>query len=245
MRRLVLVRHAESTNNDLYARTGARVGRVPDPLLSPYGEKQAELLAAALADDHRLADAPLWVSPTARAVQTGAALARAGVGDPGPRGATLVLVPDLVEGGGIYRRVEDGRLRSDDRVAVAGRPLAELSELAVGVAVRWVDDEAAAWGGGLEDYDAIPARAARLVERVRASDARTIVAVAHEWLAQHLIRAALGLPEGNAACDRGWFGIPNASVTEIVLKERTATLARLGDVHHLGELVARAPERWV
>ncbi|MCH8612833.1 histidine phosphatase family protein [Arsenicicoccus dermatophilus] len=48
LRRLVLVRHAESTDNDLCARTGARVGRVPDPLLSRYGEKQAELLAAAL-----------------------------------------------------------------------------------------------------------------------------------------------------------------------------------------------------
>lgn len=226
--RILYVRHAESTNNDLYARTGSRDGRHPDPLLTPLGERQVRLAGEALAAEG-LADVPVWASPAARAVQTAAAVVRAGTG----RG--IALVPDLVEGGGTYRY--DGGVR----VATPGRPLDELRSLA-GVPIDWAEPTHAGWDGGFEEHDAIPARAARLVDAVRASGHPTVVLVAHEWLAQHVIRAALGLPPGNDAARRGWFAVPNASITQIALDDDgSAELVCLGVTTHLGDEIARPP----
>lgn len=47
---LYLIRHTQSFNNDLYTRTGGSAGRQADPPLTPLGHRQAELLAAFLAD---------------------------------------------------------------------------------------------------------------------------------------------------------------------------------------------------
>lgn len=46
---LYLIRHAQSANNDLYARTGSSDGRSADPPLTELGHRQAELLAHYLA----------------------------------------------------------------------------------------------------------------------------------------------------------------------------------------------------
>jgi 2,3-bisphosphoglycerate-dependent phosphoglycerate mutase len=55
---LYFVRHAESENNALYARTGATEGRVPDPQLTEVGRQQAQHLARFLqkAGDDTMAD---------------------------------------------------------------------------------------------------------------------------------------------------------------------------------------------
>lgn len=46
---LYLIRHAQSANNDLYARTGGSDGRHVDPVLTELGHQQAKLLADHLA----------------------------------------------------------------------------------------------------------------------------------------------------------------------------------------------------
>jgi 2,3-bisphosphoglycerate-dependent phosphoglycerate mutase len=47
---LYLIRHAQSTNNELYEQTGSGVGRVEDPELTPLGRQQAKVLSEYLAD---------------------------------------------------------------------------------------------------------------------------------------------------------------------------------------------------
>jgi 2,3-bisphosphoglycerate-dependent phosphoglycerate mutase len=47
---LHLIRHAQSTNNALYERTGDSIGRVEDPELTPLGVQQAKVLSEYLAD---------------------------------------------------------------------------------------------------------------------------------------------------------------------------------------------------
>ena len=49
--RLILVRHGQSQNNQVYAETGGDLGRYPDPKLTDLGRIQAERVAAALASD--------------------------------------------------------------------------------------------------------------------------------------------------------------------------------------------------
>lgn len=222
-RRVIHVRHGESTNNATFRRTGSKEGRVTDPLLSELGHRQADLVADAVAGDPSVHGAPIWVSPTARAVQTGAAVAGR-LGSP-----RLVLTPDLVEGGGVYERVDGAR------VAAAPRPIESLRAAAPETFLDWDVPESASWTGGFEGFAATPERARRLLARVLACEADAVVLVGHEWFGQHLIRAALDLPDASET-SHGWFEIPNASITEIVLGSETATLRRCGDVHHLGDL---------
>lgn len=234
--RLVLVRHAESTNNDRFARTGARDGREPDPRLSPLGERQVARAGAAIAELTCGITTPVWASPTARAVATAGAIVRAGTG------AAVELVPDLVEGGGIYDYVDGVRH------PVAGRSQSELAELA-GVPVRWRSPALEeSWDGGMEAMADVPARAARLIETLRQTRLPEVVLVGHEWIAQHIIRAALGLTAGNDAIRRGWFHIPNASITEIILDavegHPVGELVRVGDTHHLGDEVPQSTVRF-
>jgi 2,3-bisphosphoglycerate-dependent phosphoglycerate mutase len=46
---LYLIRHAQSSNNELYERTGSSIGRVEDPELTALGVRQAEALSDYLA----------------------------------------------------------------------------------------------------------------------------------------------------------------------------------------------------
>src|SRR3954467_1668490 len=70
MRRLVLVRHAESEANV----TGSLHCRVPGPPLTELGHEQAKMLVDALADQDVRAG---WASTMTRAQQTAAPLATA------------------------------------------------------------------------------------------------------------------------------------------------------------------------
>lgn len=237
-KRIVLVRHAESTNNDLYARTGGRVGREADPDLSDAGRVQARLVAGTLATEADLRNAPVWASPSLRAVATAAELVRVGTGE------AIMLCPELIEGGGIYDRHEtpDG---STQRIPVAGRPIAELARAAGDVPVSYQAGVSASWDGGFEDHDDIPARADALIRQHLVSGPESTVWVTHEWFTQHLIRAALGLPQSNAAVRRGWFRVPNASITELSLGSDEAELVRVGETHHLADAPAQESTRYL
>lgn len=119
---LYFIRHGESANNALYARTGASQGRSEDPDLTATGRKQALHLAIYLADplnfefsgitrriaamqrlQHPNLEAVsgagglthLYSSLMVRAIATGSIVAEA-------TGLALVGWPDLHEGGGIY-----------------------------------------------------------------------------------------------------------------------------------------------
>jgi 2,3-bisphosphoglycerate-dependent phosphoglycerate mutase len=121
---LYLIRHGQSTNNHLYAATGAEVGRAFDPELTETGRKQAECLSAYLATfasgrDPLLAPIThLFTSPMLRAIDTGLPAARR-------LGLALTAWKDLHEGGGLFLEDEDtGELVGQpgpDRATIAAR----------------------------------------------------------------------------------------------------------------------------
>ena len=110
------VRHGQSENNLLWARTGSSLGRSEDPALTPVGRQQAQRVAQFLcgAEPAEVGDVPEWVvqnldgfnithlytSLMIRAVATGTAIAQA-------LGLPLAGWKDLHETGGIFFRNED------------------------------------------------------------------------------------------------------------------------------------------
>jgi 2,3-bisphosphoglycerate-dependent phosphoglycerate mutase len=75
---LYLIRHAQSTNNDLYDRTGSSLGRVEDPELTSLGVRQARILADYLAEgsdrDREYGFTHLYTSLMVRSVATATAV---------------------------------------------------------------------------------------------------------------------------------------------------------------------------
>ena len=106
---LYIIRHAQSQNNEIWARTGTEEGRFPDPELTEIGRKQAELVAKRVAvvdtavlenkaDPHNRNGynlTHLYASLQTRAVQTGTAISQA-------TGLPLVAWEEIHEWGGIY-----------------------------------------------------------------------------------------------------------------------------------------------
>jgi phosphohistidine phosphatase SixA len=107
--RLYLIRHCESENNALWARTGSADGRSEDPHLTTRGERQAEVLASYLQSARERSDAPfeggpmreglkithLYTSLLQRAIQTATPVSRA-------LDLPLVAWPEIHERGGVY-----------------------------------------------------------------------------------------------------------------------------------------------
>lgn len=207
---LVLVRHGQSSNNVNYAAAEAeyraknadepgdpripeeiynRVLRVPDPELTALGHRQAQALGAAV----RCATPPpfvpthLYSSPTLRAVATARPLSEA-------TGLPVLLQPDSYEVGGIWG------VDPETGTGVA-RPGATLAELVrVGGAVRapsgLFPGEGLPWNGGFEPgLDGALPRARRVLSALLAAHRRedVVVLVCHQFFAQFLLAAALGI----------------------------------------------------
>ncbi|GAB6898083.1 histidine phosphatase family protein [Kineosporia succinea] len=208
---LVLVRHGQSANNAAFIAATARQqaqpreepddeadriaeelsvyrGRVPDPLLTDLGTRQAQALGEALKAG-RLPFAPthLYASPMSRAVATARPLAEVS-------GLPVVLQPDAYEVGGI----QNIDLSVGTRSARPGATLPELQIL--GGAVQAppglfpADDQP--WSGGFEvsPDEALPRARRMLTTLFRAHQADdVVVVVSHQFFAQFVLAAALGL----------------------------------------------------
>ena len=165
--RVVLVRHAETEES---AR-GRCYGRL-DVRLSPRGLRQAQGLAAALAD---LPLAAVYASPLARALETARPIAAA-------RG----LEPVVGEALGELDFGELEGLRYDE--IEAERP--ELFR-------AWMDDPARVRFPGGEGLSDLRARVLPALEEIRARHEREAVAVvAHGGVVRIVLAEALGLEDG-------------------------------------------------
>src|SRR3954464_6811090 len=172
--RFVLIRHGQSTNNALWAETGAEVGREVDTRLSALGEAQAAALAAyAASPGLPWSLTHLYASPMSRAVQTAAPLADA-------LDLPLKLSQDLFEVGGPYDRLED----TGEQVAHRGSPGSVIAAVSDRVDLPdWVTEEVW-WQGEVErEREVYVARADRLVGALRDTHAPDDVLglVSHGW----------------------------------------------------------------
>jgi len=221
---LLLIRHAQSQNNLVWAQTGASVGRVPDPRLTPLGERQAAAVAHALARG-RYAAPPtvLYASLMSRAILTAAPIAAA-------LDLDLHGHPELFEVGGpldwsghedVPRRAHPG----------AGRTA--LTQLSSRLKLPHDAGDDGWWNGPVEPDAGAAERACRvldgILERHGGTDA-VVGVVSHGHFSQFLVRALLGIPTMT-----GWVDILNTSVSrfsDVDVPGRTAA-AWINRVEHL------------
>lgn len=182
---LLLIRHAQSANNLLYAQTGGSVGRSPDPVLTPLGHTQAQALAEfARRDDTWQGLTHLYSSLTTRAVQTAAPLAQA-------LGLNVQGLTHAHETQGLFHRDEAGV-----KHPVVGRTHADL--LADCPALLWPAELPAGvgWPGGFEarNQAQYAARAHEVLTQLRSAHAPgdQVGLVTHGHFVQFLLRELLG-----------------------------------------------------
>jgi 2,3-bisphosphoglycerate-dependent phosphoglycerate mutase len=210
------IRHGQSANNALWARTGTNIGRSQDPELTPVGREQAKCLAQFLSRRNPSLSSDgnpqnisgfdlthLYCSPMVRAVATGTAIAEV-------LGLPLIAWIDLHETGGIYLADPE----TGERVGLPGKDrgfyAGQYPDLVVPEAVAsdgW-------WNRPFETREERPGRAQRVVRQLleRHGDTEDRVAlVSHGGFYQHFLAAVISWP----MTDVHWFGLNNAAITRI------------------------------
>lgn len=200
----MIIRHGESSNNQLHAETGSYEGRSPDPLLTQLGHQQSQLLATAMTTGGQPAPDVLYSSLMLRAVQTAAPIAEA---------LDLPIIGHLeaYECGGPYLGTPQ---------QPRPYPGATASEL-LGHCDRLVlpdgADETGWYRGNGEDDLARAARGARVINALKQrywGQQILIGMVCHEWISQHLIRASLGF-DAHQGIAEPWLSLSNTATVLI------------------------------
>lgn len=247
---LYLIRHTQSFNNDLYARTGGSVGRQADPPLTPVGHRQAELLAAFLAgapadtggniphpagtyqlrhNRHGFALTHLYCSLMTRAVQTGGYVASA-------TGLPLVGWPDVHERGGLHLIDE---VTGED-VGISGPDRAWFNARFPGLVLPGTVDDGGWWNRPPETLIEAVGRArlvwSRLLERHGETDDKVAI-ITHAGFFQSLMIALLSDADSlSSTCLENavmGFGMSNGSVSRFEIGDREVIARYINRVEFL------------
>ncbi|HEX2979863.1 MAG TPA: histidine phosphatase family protein [Anaerolineaceae bacterium] len=230
------IRHAQSTNNALYAETGSDAGRSEDPELSPLGLEQAERLAHFIKNNGLRPGFPgnqkegkqpelthLYTSLMVRAVRTGSAIARA-------LDIPIQAIANAHECGGIF--LDDPV--TGEPCGKAGKSRSYFAEEFPNLALPEIIGEDGWWNRPFEvEEDRLP-RAHRflgeLLEKHGDTDDRVAV-VSHGGFYNEVMTALMDLPKRNGV----WFTLYNTAITridfihghtEVVYQNRTDFLPR-------------------
>lgn len=220
---LYIIRHAQSENNAIWTSTGSDNGRVPDPVLTKIGHRQARIMAEYIqqvdVDTAVTPDDPynhqgfhlthLYCSLMRRAVQTGTYLSRA-------LDLPLVAWPVIHEGGGIYEKNATG-----ERVGLPGPNRAYFAQYHPELRLPEELDEAGWWNRPVETWEEMPGRAQRFLDELYArhgdSDDRVAI-VTHGGFYYAFFSVLLDF--WRTKVDFGgelpiWFKVFNTSITRI------------------------------
>jgi 2,3-bisphosphoglycerate-dependent phosphoglycerate mutase len=214
---LYFIRHGQSTNNELWLRTGASEGHSDDPPLTSVGRQQAQHLAQVLRDGgsdsvRRGRDSQnlagfgvthVFASLMVRAVATAAIIAEA-------LGLPVVAWEALHETGGPYLTdKETGQPRG-----MPGKNRAFFQEHYPDLLLPEGLGDGGWWDRPFETQEQRQARAERfladLLERHGSTDDRVAV-VSHAGFYNHVMRTLLE-PRTQNGC---WFVLDNAAITRI------------------------------
>jgi len=223
---LYFIRHGQSENNQLWARTGTNEYRNEDPDLTETGRQQAQRLAEFLAapgiDQGELPPqydvlntygfdlSHLYCSPMIRAIETGQAIARA-VGLP------LVVWKDLHEVGGIHLADPE----TGEPLGLPGKSRDYFTENYPSLVLPETMAADGWWNRPFEAREERPARARRFLAELLARHGGSqdrVAVVSHGGFYNYFVRAILEMPPANSP----WFSCNNTAITRIDFEaERT------------------------
>lgn len=231
---LYFIRHAQSENNALWARTGSSEGRRPDPGITDAGHRQAEFLAEFLAESgprvaqqsvaqqngydpqnrHGFGITHLYTSLMRRAVMTGTYVAQA-------LDLPLVAWEDIHERGGIFRHDEE----SGERQGLPGATRADLIDIFPDLVLPEKLSEEGWWNRPFEPNDQVPARAQRFIKELFSRHGGTddrVAIVSHGGFYIDLLAVLLDFPLQNSHLGEPKqvvFTINNTAITRIDVED--------------------------
>jgi 2,3-bisphosphoglycerate-dependent phosphoglycerate mutase len=245
--RLYLIRHCESENNALWARTGSSDGRSEDPGLTPKGKEQAEVLADYLAAARKESRHPfeggpmregllfnhLYTSLMQRAIQTGTAISKA-------LNLPLVAWPEIHERGGIY--LNNKETNKEEGLPGPNRTFFEgnYPQLVLPDSL----DEKGWWSRQYEPREEALNRAIIVLDTLMARHGNTddhVVFITHGGFTQSLLQTLFDIAPGRSRFGGErfvWFKSNNGSITRIDITQDLLRLSYLNFIDYMpGNLI--------
>jgi 2,3-bisphosphoglycerate-dependent phosphoglycerate mutase len=239
---LYLIRHAESENNALWARTQSENGRSPDPLLTETGHQQAAILAHFLAQTKEIIpdDTPdvynhngfpfthLYCSLMERAVQTGMYIAEA-------KQMPLIAWEMIHEWGGIFENDRE----NDMRRGLPGANRAFFEQHYPLLVLPEELGETGWWNRPFEPREASYGRARQFLQLLDERHGATndqVAIVTHGgffFSFMSVLMNGAGTHEHLRADKPVYFAINNASITRVDFMDDRIRLVYLNRIDHL------------
>lgn len=238
---LYIIRHAQSENNALWARTGSSNGRLPDPLLTEIGKQQAVHLAQHVSKngkDETVSDkgqahnrdgyhfTHLYTSLMQRAIATGSPIAE-------KLNLPLVAWEIIHEFGGIFEHNQE----TGERIGLPGPNRGYFAaHYPYLILPNSLKDEGW-WQRPYEDPEQTMPRAkaflAKLQQRHEPSD--RVAIITHGGFIAAILRTLFGLStfKNSEEDQRIWLHANNSSITRLNFEEAHVELVYLNRIIHL------------
>jgi 2,3-bisphosphoglycerate-dependent phosphoglycerate mutase len=237
---LYIIRHAESENNALWARTGSSNGRLPDPLLTETGQQQARHLAQYLAKNWRETAVSekdphnrngyhfthLYTSLMLRAVATGSAIAE-------QVKLPLVAWEIIHEFGGIYEHDQE----TEERIGLPGPNRAYFATNFPHLILPDLLGEAGWWQRPYEPREQTMLRAKTFLDDLqqRHGPSDRVAVVTHGGFFVAVLRTLFGFStlHNSEGENKIWLHANNTSITRLDFGEEEIGLVYLNRLDHL------------
>ena len=227
---LYFIRHAQSYNNALWARTWTNTGRKDDPELTDYGRQQIQVVARFLAEHSgpppTTGDASLQNIDTFGITHLYTSLMIRSMDTANAIGKSLNLRPvvweDLHETGGIFLTDKE----TGERVGLPGKNRAYFEANYPNITLPDYLDGNGWWNRPFEGSEDRIIRAQRLLDTLkeRHGDSEDRVAVvSHGGFYNYFMAAVLQLPI--ASPSSFWFSLNNVAITRIDFEEGRTRIA--------------------
>lgn len=225
--RIFFVRHGQSENNALWARTQSRKGRVADPVITDLGSRQltysAQFLDYCLTGDISSGSDPscsaiesgvvyLFCSLMERSVQSGQIISER-------LNLPLVADLDIHENGGIYDRNPE----TDEAVGLPGKDHAFFEANYPDLVLPKEMHAKGWWNRPFETREVYAERARRVVRTLRerhGGSGDTIILVSHGGFYNYFLSAVLNIQRP----EHIWFELFNGAVTLINMNNENAEI---------------------
>jgi 2,3-bisphosphoglycerate-dependent phosphoglycerate mutase len=225
--RIFFVRHGQSENNALWARTQSRRGRLADPSITELGERQlaytAQFLDYCLTGDISAGTDPsccqmesgvvyLFCSLMERSVQSGMIIAER-------LNLPLVADLDIHENGGIYNHDP----QTDEPIGDSGGSQAYFEANYPQLVLPREMKQDGWWNRPFEKREEYAQRARNVVKTLRerhGSSGDTIIMVSHGGFYNYFLSAVLGMPRP----EHVWFELFNGAVTLFQFENDSASI---------------------